>query len=360
MTNSIVSSMVLSLLFLAACGGEQTPSAPAEVIAEVEIVRPVVQRDLVASDGMLLSPRDIVGGDESLLILDSSSDEVWELSLKPTHELRRVSRPRRFGQARVFAFTAHPAGLSLIGVDGSLRVMNRENPDELARTLRVFAPRHRPIALGVLPSGGWVAVHSVLVIQNSMVDSVIVSTIDTAGRVARRFGFERSGPSRPGMFLVDRVSARAIGDRVFLAGADPARVITVTAESLWVDSLLDAPVREINEKEREGIRQMLNAGTTAASLRQSKPPTQRYPVLDALPFEGGYLVVAQGGEEATFVDLYCERTFRRTVLSRASLTEIYTTKYGLAAVDEPTPAKPDAPARLSLYRPQDFLAECAQ
>jgi len=79
-----------------------------------------------------------------------------------------------------------------------------------------------------------------------------------------------------------------------------------------------------------------------------------------LPFAFGYLVVAQGGEQARFLDLYCGRTFRRTLISRAGLHELFVVEGGIVAVDEPPSDAPDRPLVLSFYRSQDFHAECAR
>ncbi|MFN0098847.1 MAG: hypothetical protein ACKVS7_09250 [Gemmatimonadaceae bacterium] len=365
-------SFALALLVLAACGGDQqSRRAGAEAavvsndkIAAVEAVPPYVTQPLLAEDGTLLSVRDVIATDSALLILDGSSSEVWQLDLSGTSSrasaLRRVSRPRQFGQGGVFAMAAHSAGLSLIGIDGALRVMQRPDADKLAYTIRAFKPIHRPMALGEWPSDRWVAVHSLVVLQGRPVDSVIVSAVDSAGRVSRVFGVERSGPSRPDMSIVDPVSARALRDRVVLVGAEPARVVSVTAQGMQVDTLLDPPRRALSEPERGGLEKMLANPRTPAPLRSSRRPAHRPAAVAALPFDGGYLVVAQGGETEKFLDLYCGRTFRRTLISRVGLTDIFVVDGGIVTVDEPPIDAPDRPQVLSLYRRPDFLSECAR
>ena len=371
-------SFALVLLVLAACGGDQQSQrtgkniidVTGEAIAVVEAVSPHVTQPLLADDGTMLSVRDVVATDGALLILDGSSGELWQLDLASTPTStatpRLVSRPRRFGQGDVFAMTAHSAGLSLIGIDGALRVMQRADADKLAYTIRAFRPIHRPIALGEWPSGRWVAVHSVVVLQGTPVDSVIVSAVDSAGRVSRVFGTERSGPSRPDAFMVDPISARALRDRVVLVGADPARVISISISAsgtridTQVDTLLDPPRRELSAGERAGLQKMLTDPRTPAALRSSRRPEQRPAARAALPFAGGYLVVAQGGEEAQFLDLYCGRTFRRTLISRAGLNDVFVVEGGIVTVDEPPSDAPERPQVLSFYRSQDFLTECAK
>ena len=369
-------SFALTLLVLAACGGDQQlrrtgeniPDVTDEKIAVVEAVSPHVTQPLLAADGTMLSVRDIIATDSALLILDGSSSELWQLDLTSTPTstptLRRVSRPRQFGQSDVFAMAAHSAGLSVIGIDGALRVMQRADADKLAYTSRAFKPIHRPMALGEWPSGRWVAVHSLVVLQGTPVDSVIVSAVDSAGHVSRVFGYERSGPSRPGAFMVDPISARALRDRVLLVGADPARVISISATGTridtQVDTLLDPPRRELTAVERAGLQKMLTDPRTPAALRLSRRPEQRPAARAALPIAGGYLVVAQGGEEAQFLDLYCGRTFRRTLISRAGLNDVFVVEGGIVTVDEPPSDAPERPQVLSFYRSQDFLTECAK
>lgn len=369
-------SFALTLLVLAACGGDQQSQRTGKNIADVtgeeiavlEAVSPHVTQPLLADDGTMLSVRDVVATDSALLILDGSSGELWQLDLTgtPTSTTppRLVSRPRQFGQGDVFAMTAHSAGLSLIGIDGALRVMQRADADELAYTIRAFRPIHRPIALGEWPSGRWVAVHSVVVLQNTPVDSVIVSAVDSAGHVSRLFGTERSGPSRPDAFMVDPIGARVLRDRVVLVGADPARVISISSNGTRidtrVDTLLDPPRRELSAGERAGLQKMLTDPRTPPALRTSRRPEQRPAARAALPFAEGYLVVAQGGEEAQFLDLYCGRTFRRTLISRAGLNDVFVVEGGIVTVDEPPSDAPDRPQVLSFYRSRDFLTECAK
>lgn len=365
-------SFALTLLVLAACGGDQQSQRTGKDIADVtgeeiavlEAVSPHVTQPLLADDGTMLSVRDVVATDSALLILDGSSGELWQLDLMGTPTPRLVSRPRQFGQGDVFAMTAHSAGLSLIGIDGALRVMQRADADELAYTIRAFRPIHRPIALGEWPSGRWVAVHSVVVLQNTPVDSVIVSAVDSAGHVSRLFGTERSGPSRPDAFMVDPIGARVLRDRVVLVGADPARVISISSNGTRidtrVDTLLDPPRRELSAGERAGLQKMLTDPRTPPALRTSRRPEQRPAARAALPFAEGYLVVAQGGEEAQFLDLYCGRTFRRTLISRAGLNDVFVVEGGIVTVDEPPSDAPERPQVLSFYRSRDFLTECAK
>ncbi len=371
-------SFALTLLVLAACGGDQQSGRTGEEIAVVEAVPPRFTQPLLADDGTMLSVRDVIARDSALLILDGSSGELWQLDLTSTPTpvstptgtpaLRRLSRPRQFGQGDVFAMTAHSAGLSLIGIDGVLRVMQRADADELAYTIRAFRPIHRPIALGEWPSGRWVAVHSVVVLQGTPVDSVIVSALEPAGHVSRVFGTERSGPSRPDAFMVDPISARALRDRVVLVGADPARVISISATGTatgtridtQVDTLLNSPRRELSAAEQAGLEKMLTDPRTPAALRQSRRPEQRPAARAALPLAEGYLVVAQGGEEAQFLDLYCGRTFRRTLISRAGLNDIFVVDGGIVTIDEPPSDAPERPQVLSYYRSRDFLTECAK
>jgi len=364
-------SFALALLVLAACGGDQQSRRTGEKVADVtgeeiaviEAVSPHVTQPLLADDGTMLSVRDVIATDSALLILDGSSGEVWQLDLTSTHTstaLRRLSRPRQFGQGDVFAMAAHSAGLSVIGVDGALRVMQRADADRLAYTIRAFRPIHRAIALGEWPSGRWVAVHSVVVLQGTPVDSVIVSAVDSAGQVSRLFGTERSGPSRPDAFMVDPISARALRDRVVLVGADPARVISIASKGVRIDTLLNPPRRELSAAERAGLERMLSDPRTPAALRASRQPRQRPAARAALPFPEGYLVVAQGGEEAQFVDLYCGRTFRRTLISRGGLNDVFVVEGGIVTVDEPPSDAPDLPQVLSFYLSRDFLKECAK
>ena len=367
-------SFALTLLVLAACGGDQqlqrtgekVAVVTREEIAVVEAVSPHVTQPLLADDGTMLSVRDVVATDGALLILDGSSSELWQLDLRSaptptsTPTLHRVSRPRQFGQGDVFAMAAHSAGLSVIGIDGALRVMQRADADKLAYTIRAFRPIHRPIALGEWPSGRWVAVHSLVVLQGTPVDSVVVSVVDSAGHVSRVFGYERSGPSRAHAFMVDPISARALRDRVVLVGADPARVISISATSTRTDTLLDPPRRELSAVERAGLEKMLTDPRTPAALRSSRRPEWRPAARAALPFAEGYLVVAQGGEDAQFLDLYCGRTFRRTLISRGGLNEVFVVEGGIVTVDEPPVDAPERPQVLSFYRSQDFLTECAK
>lgn len=79
-----------------------------------------------------------------------------------------------------------------------------------------------------------------------------------------------------------------------------------------------------------------------------------------LPIASGFLVVAQGGETAQFVDLYCGRRFARTVLARPTIAEIFVTEQGIVAIDDPVDVGSDAPRRLSFYDASDFIAECAK
>lgn len=373
-------SFALTLLVLAACGGDQQSrrtggniaDPTGEGIATVEAVSPHVTQPLLAADGTMLSVRDVVASDSGLLILDGSSGELWQLDLTRTPTgtatntptLRRVSSPRQFGQGDVFAMTAHSAGLSMIGIDGVLRVMQRADADELAYIIRAFKPIHRPIALGEWPSGRWVAVHSVVVLQGTAVDSIIVTAVDSAGRVSRLFGTERSGPSRPDAFMVDPISARALRDRVVLVGAEPARVISISATrtpiDTRIDTLLDPPRRALGAAEQAGLQKMLTDPRTPPVLRASRRPVHRPAARAALPFAEGYLVVAQGGEEAQFLDLYCGRTFRRTLISRPGLNDLFVVNGGIVTVDEPPIDAPERPQVLSFYRSQDFLSECAK
>lgn len=367
-------AFALTLLVLAACGGDQQgPRADAgggegtlERIVAAEAVPPRLTRPLLAEDGTLLSVRDVIATDGALLILDGSSSEIWRLDLPDSATparvpaLHRVSRPRQFGQGDVFAMADHAAGLSVIGVDGALRVMQRADADRLAYTIRAFRPIHRPLALGEWPPGRWVAVHALVVLQGAPVDSVIVTAIDSTGRVSRVLGLERSGPSRPGAFLVDPMRARALRGRVVLVGADPPRVLTISSTGTTVDTLRDPPRRALSAAERTGIGRMLSDPRAPDVLRSSRPPEQRPAALAALPFAGGYLVVAQGGEQAQFLDLYCGRTFRRTLISRLGLNDLFVVDGGIVAVDEPPSDAPERPLVLSFYRSQDFQAECAK
>lgn len=359
MPRASATALALTLLALAACGEGQQERRVREDVPRIELVAPLLQHELRGDDGSLLSVRDAVATDGGLLLFDGAADEVWLLSPDATPRLRRVSRPRQFGQSDVFAMAPHSRGLSLLGVDGSLRQMQRSDPDKIERSVRAFAPIHRPLALAEWSDGGWVAVHALLVLQGAAVDSVIVSSVDQTGRVGRVFAFERSGPSREGSFLVDPVSARAIANRVVLTGADPARVITITPAGVSADTLLDTPVRSLNDSEVAGITRLLDAASTPAMIRGARVPDQRPVALSALPFSGGYLVVAQGGEFAEFVDLYCGRKFRRTVLARASLQRVFLVETGVVAIDDPPRDGSDEPDRLAFYRLQDFTSECA-
>lgn len=352
-------SLLTLLLLVAACGGDQQLPRSAERTPEIETVAPILSVDLVGADGALLSLRDAVSAAERLLLFDASADEVWTLPFAPPRRLQRSVRTREFGQADVFAMAAHSSGLSLLGVDGLLRVMRPAEPDRIERTVRAFAPIHRPIALGEWSGGGWVAVHALLVLQGTPVDSVIVSSVDAAGRVGRVFSLERSGPSRHGTFLVDPVGARAFSGRVVIVGADPARIITVTPTGVRNDTLLETPLRPLNEAEVAGLKRMLDAPGVPAMIRGARFPDRRPVALSALPFEGGFLVVAQGGEFTEFLDLYCGRRFRRTVLARATLRRIFLVERGVVAVDEPRRGDVDEPDRLAFYRVEDYRHECA-
>ncbi len=352
-------SMAPSLLVLAACGGDQQVRETPEDLPVIEAVTPVVTRDLKADDGALLAVRDLVSDGDALMLLDGPADEVWRLSLRPPYTLERVSRPRRFGQPEVFAMAAHSAGLTFIGVDGTLRVMEPADADMLARTIRAFAPVHRPIALGEWDGRHWVAVHAVTVLRETAVDSVIVSRVAPDGAVSRVYGYERAGRSRPHQFLADPMGARVVAGRVVLVGADPARIITIGDTEVRVDTLLEVPRRELSAKERNGLQRMLDDPRLPATLRNAVLPDRRPAAIAALPFDGGYAVVAQGSEEAQFVDLYCGRAFRRTLLARAGLHDIFVVAGGLVTIDDPPLEAPESPARLSFYRVTDFIAECS-
>jgi hypothetical protein len=155
---------------------------------------------------------------------------------------------------------------------------------------------------------------------------------------------------------------------VVLVGADPARVISISATGTGtgaridtrVDTLLDPPRRELGAVERAGLEKMLTDPRTPAALRSSRRPEWRPAASAALPFTGGYLVVAQGGEEAQFLDLYCGRTFRRTLISRVGLNAIFVVEGGIVTVDEAPSDAPERPQVLSFYRSGDFPTECAK
>jgi len=354
------SPFALTLLGLVACGEAQQDQRTEEVIAPIETAAPAVTRDLVSQDGTLLSVRNAIAAEDGLLLFDGASDEVFLLSTKLPFELKRISRPRQFGQSDVFAMAAHSNGLSLLGVDGSLRLMEKSDPDRIERSIHAFAPIHRPMALGEWTDVGWVAVHALLVMGDAPVDSVIVSSLDSAGKVGRVFAFERSGPSRPGAFVVDPVGARASARQVVLTGADPARIITITPEGVRIDTLLETPRRALNDEELAGMQRLFTGAARPAMLRDARLPDRRPAAVSALPFDGGYLVVAQGGEVAEFVDLYCGRTFRRTVLARATLRSVFLVAGGVVTVDDPPRDRADEPDRIAYYRIQDFTNECSK
>lgn len=360
MTALSMRSMAPALLVLAACGGDQQSRAAQDEVPVIAAVQPAVTRELKADDGTLLALRDVVSDGESLFLLDGASDEVWRLSLLPPHALQRASRPRRFGQAEVFAMAPHSAGLSLLGIDGALRVMEPGDADRLSRTIRAFAPVHRPLALGEWDGRGWVTVHAVTVLRETAVDSVIVSNVAQDGAVSRVDGYERAGPSRPGKFIADPVGARVVAGNVVLVGADPARVVTISRTGVRVDTLLEAPRRSLSRNERDGLKRMLDDPRLPASLGDADLPDRRPAAIAALPFEGGYAVVAQGGEEAQFVDLYCGRSFRRTLLARPGLHTIFVVTGGIVTIDDAPLDSPERPERLSFFRTQDFVAECSK
>jgi hypothetical protein len=345
---------------LAACGGSAQDARPddgePELVESVEAAAPAFSQELADGNGQLLSPDDVIAADGQLLLLDD--DELFTLALSPPHQPRLISELRRFGQQAVFAMATHPRGISLLGVDGQLRVMEPDAPQRLARTLRVFAAGHRPIVLGAV-EGDWIAAHAVVTPTggSGVLDSVIVSQVDSQGRVRRRAGFERVGPSRPDAFLRDRLSARMVGAAVVMTGSDPARVIQLGSASEQTDTLDGAPRRAMNARERAGLRRLLASPSTPPFVRDAAPPEVRPAALAALPVDGGFLVVAQLGEEAQGVDLYCGRRFRRTVLARPGLRRVFVAG-GIVAVDEPVTAASEGPARLSLYRPEDLAAEC--
>lgn len=349
----------LALLALAACGeGRQQADAP-EVITPVQVVAPQVVRALAADDGTLLAVRAVVAADGGLLVLDGASGEVWRLALDASGALHRVASPRGYGQADVYAMADHPGGLSVLGIDGTLRVMDAADGDRPSRRIRAFEPRHRPLALGEW-TGGWAAVHALVVVKDSYIDSVIVSAVDSAGRVSRLYGLERSGPGRPGRMLVDPVRAHAFRDRIVLVGADPARVVVITPQAVRVDTLRDVPERALSGRERRGLDEALAGPRAPAALRNERRPSHRPAAVAALPLPGAFVVVAQGGEEAKFADLYCGGRFRRTLLARPDLNEIFVVESGLVAIDDPPVDAPERPLTLSFYRSEDLLAECAK
>lgn len=358
---------VVVLLGLAACGESQQststpPRSKRDAVPVVEVAAPRLQRQLVATDGSFIDAKDVVEDGARLLVLNGKPEELWELPMSSPHTLRRISEPRQFGQASVRAMVAHSAGISFLGVDGRLRVMRKSDPAILERTLRAYAPMQRPVALGESADGGWLAVHATMAVVGSatVVDSIAVSTLDASGRVLRVHAFERAGPSRPAAFFLDRIAGRVLAGRAILVGSAPARIITVTSGAPRVDTLLDAPARPFDTDELERIRRSVADARTPQSVREAPLPTHVSPVVAALPFPGGHLAVAEIGAESRVADLYCENRFRRTVLSRPSIVEIFVTMNGLAVIDEASDAAPETPPRLSFYRAVDLIAECTR
>ncbi len=358
---------VVVLLGLAACGESQQStttrsSSRRDSIAVVEAAAPRLQRPLVASDESFIDAKDVIEDGSRLLVLNGKPEELWELPMSSPHTLRRISEPRQFGQASVRAMVAHSAGISFLGVDGRLRVMSKRDPAILERSLRAYAPMQRPVALGESADGQWLAVHATMAVIGAVtvVDSIAVSTLDASGRVLRVHAFERAGPSRPEAFFLDRISARVLAGRAVLVGSAPARIITVTSGAPRVDTLLDAPERPFDAAELERMRRSVADARTPQSVRESPLPVYLSPVVAALPFRGGHLVVAEIGADSRAADLYCENRFRRTVLSRPSIVEIFVTASGLAVIDEASDASPETPPRLSFYRAEDLIAECAK
>lgn len=354
------------LLVLAACGENQQSSRKAEPATRVpmpviEATRAQFGRPLVATNGDFLDVKDVIEDGERLLVLNGKPEELWELPMAPPHTLRRLSAPREFGQASVRAMTAHSSGISFLGLDGKLRVMSSDAPEVLARTVRAWEPMQRPVALGEWRDGQWIAVHLVLTMKSTAVlmDSVIVSTLDREDRVTRVYAFERAGPSRADKLFLDVLAGRALRGQVILVGNAPLRVITISADSVRVDTLLDAPLRPIDEAELAKLRREL-ADSRTPQFALEAPLLTREPAAAALPISGGYLVVAQAGSDVFVADLYCGVRFRKTVLSRTSISGMFVTQRGLAVVDEPEANASESPSRLSYYRASDFISECTQ
>lgn len=361
------SALMVTLLILAGCGENQQsalarPHAERVSLPLIELAPRQFSQPLIADNGDLLDVKDVIEDGQRLLVLNGRPEELWEMPLAPPHALRRISRPREFGQASVRVMTAHSRGISYLGLDGRLRVMEREAPDVLARTVRAFPPMQRPVALGEWLNGRWVAVHSVLTMSSasSILDSVVVSTLDESDSVSRVYAFERTGPSRPEKLLLDLVSGRVVRGQVVLTANDPARIITVLERAVRIDTLLDAPARPFSAADLEVMNREMRDSRMPPAVRAAPFPAHQFAAVTALPVEGGYLVVAQAGEESFVADLYCGVHFRRTVLSRTSISKIFVVERGLAVVDEPVDAASESPARLSYYRAQDFIAECTK
>lgn len=357
----------LTLLVLAGCGeDQQSPnpqyqSAPVVEVASVEFAGPTLTKELRTADGTLLVVSDVIEDNERLLLLTSKPEELWELPLRESGTLRRLSEPRKFGQASVQAMAAHSNGISFIGLDGRLRVMKPEAPEQLATTIRAYPSMHRPLALGEWGERRWIVVHAAIAVlgNSSFVDSVLITTLDADGRVTRLAGFERAGPTRPNAFFADRIAARAFRDRVVLVGSDPARVIWLRGDGIQQDSLLDAPRRPIEAQALEKLRKEIERSGTPQFVRDSPFPAVQPAVLSALPFAAGYLVVAAVSDDVSAADLYCGNRFRQTLISRASAREMFVTETGVAVIDESI-TDPSLPARLSFYRIQDLISECTK
>lgn len=355
------------LLGLVACGEPQQSTTRGEVrerdnVPTVEAAPPRFSHPLISPDGAFLDVRDVAVQGAQLLVLTGKPEEVWELSLQAPRVLRRIAEPRKFGQASVRAMAAHSRGLSFLGLDGRLRLMSREDPAVLARTVRAFAPMMRPVALGEQEDGQWVAVHAHIAVSDATAyaDSVIVSTVSASEQVTRIFAMERVGPGRPGMLFRDRITGRVLNGVAVLAGSEPVRVIRISSSAIRIDTLLGAPERPMPDSELQKLRKRLQDARTPQVAREAPLPLLLSAAVAAIPFAGGMLVVAEAGVETFAADLYCGRTFKKTVLSRSTLSSIFVTPGGLVAIDEPDSEGADAPARLSFYPLDDFLSECAK
>jgi hypothetical protein len=356
----------LTLLVLAGCGEDQQSlqrqvSVPTVAVADVELVEPVLTRDLRTEAGTLLVAKDVIEDSGRLLVLTTKPEELWELAFEAPYALRRITEPRKFGQASVQAMAAHSNGVSFIGLDGRLRVMRPDAPDQLAKTVAAFPSMHRPLALGEWSEKRWLAIHGVITVLGTSLfaDSVIVSAFDLDNHVTRVAAFERAGPGRPDAFFADLIGARVFRDRAVLVGTDPVRVVSLREQSMRVDSLLDAPQRPLEARSLEKLKKELESPRIPQFVRDSRFPDFQPAALAALPFATGFVVVAAISDDITAADLYCGNRFRRTVISRASAREMFVTENGLAVIDESI-TDASIPARLSFYRLQDFIPECTK
>ena len=317
-----------AVLLLIACGGGEGDSASSDVllVAPIAKVAPAFSLTLGATDATILDPRDVIETDTALYLLDGRTDELWIVPFAgPVRAPRLVGSLRQFGQGTVFAMSAHPRGIGVTGVDGSLRLMADTNPSRLVRTWAIAAPMRRPLALAGGSDGSWLAAHSHLGASNGraiFLDSIVVTHIFADGRHEPVWAFERVGASRPDAFMTDRVAAASLPDTIVLVGAAPARVMRVTVAGVVIDTLRDVPQRALNANERAGLRRTRES-PRMPQLRQAALPEARPAILRARTIGRATFVSAQAGEQHLSLDLYCDLRFRETLLESGDLTMIF-------------------------------------